>query len=129
MNGSTQIFPYLQLQMNLQHPCLEDCWLDGYDAARDNQAEESNPYKPNTAEFLQWSEGFWSGFYGEQPLFETHNNMGVMATQYISQVSSQPAANEHFWNNPRVRLWATRTLKVAGAIAASIAMYEFLGHV
>ena len=48
---------------------LEECWMEGFHEANLDLAEENNPYAQGSREAAFWSEGWWAGFYAEEPLF------------------------------------------------------------
>ncbi len=65
-----ELLPYIKLQFNVSNPPLEDCYLEGYEAAHLEQAEGSNPYELTTMESQYWLDGWWAGFYGEEPCLD-----------------------------------------------------------
>lgn len=48
---------------------LESCWMEGYYYASIGHDESKNPFKHNTIEHKYYSDGWWAGFYNEEPLF------------------------------------------------------------
>lgn len=71
MDAEVDILPHLRLQIALKHPNVEDCWSEGYECSQEDGLDESsNPYKDGSIENEQWREGWWAGFYGEEPLYE-----------------------------------------------------------
>lgn len=63
MGNKKEIIPYLRLMLNIQHPPLDDCWMEGYETAGSNIEETANPYPEETKEYQYWLEGWWEGFY------------------------------------------------------------------
>ncbi len=66
-----QIQAHLKLHIEHQFPNLEDCYSEGYENSLNSIGEEQNPYTPGTTEHQQYSDGWWAGFYGEEPLYGT----------------------------------------------------------
>ena len=128
MNTSVDTLGHLRLQFHIQHPALDAVWMEGYTFATAEGAEEENPYPANTKENEYWTQGWWSGFYGEAPLFDLSTVSEITSyTQHeLADVAMQDAANEPEWVNPSVRLWAGRVAKLAGAIAVTVAAIELL---
>jgi ribosome modulation factor len=62
--------PHVKFHFNLQHPTLEECYTYGYECACADVSVEDNPYLETSKEGEQWLEGWWTGFYGESPLFD-----------------------------------------------------------
>jgi len=121
MNTDSQILPQLRLKLNVDNPNLEDVWTEGYEVSMAGGNEETNPYKSNSVEHEHWSQGWWAGFYGEEPLYtlslepqEIHASVAD-----ITQVKVQPAANASVWMHPSVKRWAKHVVRIAGAIAAT----------
>lgn len=59
----------LRLKLNIEHPALDDAWLEGYQNGHRNLTEASNPYRSGSEAYQYWREGWWAGFYGEEPIF------------------------------------------------------------
>ncbi len=49
-----------KLLLEIQLPSLEDCWNEGNILSSTNSLED-NPYKPGTANFHHWQDGWWFG--------------------------------------------------------------------
>lgn len=69
MNDINDVLPDIKLRFNINHPNLEDCYAFGYEAAKADLSEEENPFELYTEEYEQWSEGWWAGFYEEEPIY------------------------------------------------------------
>lgn len=109
MNDINALLPHLKLRFNIDHPELEDCYAYGYECARHEIAEEENPFTLGTLEYDNWQEGWWAGYYGEEPLYHSHA---------APVVDKKHAANDglfFFMENSFV----SNVLKITGAIAAS----------
>ncbi len=111
MNDLTALLPHLKLHFHVDHPTLEECYAYGYESALANLHEDDNPYQLNSPEREQWLEGWWAGFYNDQPLFsfemEPESNQSVL----------EPANDDtyHTENNH----YFLRALEIAGVIAVS----------
>lgn len=108
MNDINALLPHLRLQLNIKHPELEDCYVDGYECALAEIGEEENPFAENTPEHEHWQEGWWAGFYGEQPLF----------ADAMEPTDEKRAANDRFFSLSDNSL-ISNVLRITGAIAAS----------
>ena len=69
MNELTDVVPHIKFRFHVEHPTLEECYSYGYECARADVAEEESPYGAGSHEHEQWLEGWWAGFYEDQPLF------------------------------------------------------------
>jgi hypothetical protein len=69
MSDTTTLLSLLKLKLNIEHPSVEDSYAYGYEAAKAGISEEDNPFLNNSRENEHWSEGWWAGFYEEEPLF------------------------------------------------------------
>ncbi len=128
MNTQSNVLAHSKLQLNIDVPDLEHCWLEGYEALESGSEEEGNPYGESSSEFLQWQTGWWAAFYGEEPLYDYEGNVKDMAPAMLGVISKSNAvaANEDEWISQSTKHWAARVAKVAGVIAASIAVYELV---
>lgn len=117
MNDMNMILPHVRLKFNVDHPSYEDCYLFGYQCAQSDMGEDENPFAQNTAEAEQWVEGWWAGFYGEEPLF----SLDKMEEEKLTE----NAANEHSFNADMGLV--SKVLRITGAIAASAVVgYQLL---
>ena len=57
-------------------------------------AEDANPFAVNSNESEQWLEGWWAGFYGEEPIYELGEYLDQENPALIAK-----AANDHFYEN------------------------------
>lgn len=115
-NEEHQILSHLRLQLNVNTPDFEECWVEGYLCAQANQSEQANPFDSYTSEAAQWSEGWWAGFYGEEPLYD------IEAIK-MSALPSGEAANEPQWIKRSLQKWVERV----GAVAATVAATALIG--
>ena len=53
-----------KMLLEIQLPNLEDCWDEGRVLSATHKLED-NPYKPGTANFHHWQEGWWYGQLNE----------------------------------------------------------------
>ncbi|KTC73883.1 transmission trait enhancer protein LetE [Legionella birminghamensis] len=112
MKDTTALTPYLRLRLNIDHPSLEECYVFGYECAVAELSEEENPYVEGTEEHNQWMEGWWAGFYGEEPLFS-------LAENTEEEKAPQAAANDQWYHHPFQTAFFTSFLKITGALAAT----------
>ena len=64
------ILSYTKLSLHLQNPDLDDVWKMGYETGQNSELNDTNPYQVGSVEHEYWSEGWCSGYYSEDPLFE-----------------------------------------------------------
>lgn len=79
----------LRLKLHLDNPNYEECYVDGYSFALAQLNENFNPFPMNSIEAQYWSEGWWSAFYEEKPLFNLSGvNIAIAQPKpYESRVS------------------------------------------
>ncbi len=111
MNDYTSILPHLKFKFNLEHPSLEECYVYGYECACAGVLESENPYRENSREAGEWTEGWWAGFYGNEPLFNEN-------TSSLSDDFAHEAENDVAYHDIRDN-YLTRVLEIAGVIAVS----------
>ncbi|WP_131782641.1 transmission trait enhancer LetE [Legionella gresilensis] len=116
MENLNSLLPYIKLRFNIDHPDLEECYAYGYECAKAEIPEEENPYSIDTAEYEQWQEGWWAGFYGEEPLFSFGENEIKEESQEPISVGS--AANDQTYH-PLYTGFITSILRLSGALAAT----------
>ena len=66
---------HLKLHLHAQTgiaPSLEQCWMEGYFMSSHGQEDLSCPYLKGSKEHQFYEEGWFSGYYGEDPLFPEH---------------------------------------------------------
>lgn len=121
-NTDKDILPQLRLMLNIEHPALEECWIEGYLAGEGDKAEEDNPYTDASIESEHWLEGWSAGFYGEEALYHA-----VLARDFqnVAQadggeknkiIQITKVAEQNILEIPR-RI--THFVKIASAIAAT----------
>ncbi|MFA5958887.1 MAG: transmission trait enhancer LetE [Tatlockia sp.] len=114
MSDTTELLGHIKLHFNVEHPSLEECYLHGYESAKEDETEEANPFKAHTAEHAHWQDGWWAGFYEEAPLFSYDEEP--------SQKEPVTAANEdsvHFITSLMSNEFLANVLRITGAIAAT----------
>jgi hypothetical protein len=110
--NTKELLPHLRLRFTIDHPSFEECYSYGYDSALAQVGEEENPYPTGSSEYDYWQEGWWAGFYGEEPLF--------------TSVPSEPAAKLSkeqvypFISNLVNSQVLGNLLKITGALAATV---------
>lgn len=112
MNASVDVLPHVKFRFNLEHPTLEECYVYGYECAKAGVDEIENPFETDSKEGEQWLEGWWAGFYGEQPLFEWKQDV----TSY--EGFDLKADNDIEFSDIR-ESYLTKVLEIAGVIAVS----------
>ena len=119
MNDTTALLPHIKLRFNIEHPNYEECYLFGYECGTSEIAEEENPFRIGSQEAEQWLEGWWAGFYGEEPLFDLN---GLESEQL--DLNKEIAANDKQYQKSS---FLTLVFEISGAIAASaIVGYQLL---
>ncbi|KTC94367.1 hypothetical protein [Legionella erythra] len=120
MNDTSALLPDIKLRFNIEHPNLEECYADGYQCALAELGEQENPFRQGTSEYEQWQEGWWAGFYGEEPLYD------LDATTFAKDEEEKPAAaaaNDGLFSIHN-KSFLVNVLRITGAIAAS----AFVGY-
>ena len=113
MNDITTLLPDIKLRFNIEHPSLEECYVYGYECALGEIGEEANPYRSGSIEHEQWQEGWWSGFYGDKPLFE-------LSDASLSSKGSDclEAANDYFYYDAMNEV-LFKIMEITGILAVS----------
>lgn len=114
MNDTSVLLPHLKLQLDIDHPSYEESYSFGYECAVSEMGEEENPYAIGTQEHKQWLEGWWAGFYGEEPLFKLPAD-SLIDNPSISDVD---AANDHAYHFD-YSSFLTQFFKITSAITAT----------
>lgn len=118
MSDTAELLSVLKLQLNVKHPGVEECYVYGYEAALAGMEEQDNPFRENTCEYGHWSDGWWSGFYGEEPLFSL--NEAVESSQIAA------AANDHVYTDGIGHL-LVKVLEITSVIGvAALVGYQML---
>lgn len=128
MMNTEEILPHVRLKFAVDHPLLEDCWLEGYEFASNNLPENDNPYEKDTSEYEYWCQGWWAGYFGEAPLFteESLEDKKPTLVDKVVDIKTIRAANQPDWNKTGVKEWAGTVAKIAGAIAVTMAAIELI---
>lgn len=114
MNDLNVLLPHIKLRLNIDHPSYEECYVYGYECAVADVSEEENPYTVGSREHEQWAEGWWAGFYGDEPLFR------MAETKEEPELSeSGAAANEQVYHLLPDGFWE-QCLNLTGAFAATM---------
>ncbi len=117
MNDMNAIVSDLKLRLNIEHPGHEESYLFGYECAKKGLDESENPYAEYSIEAEQWSDGWWDGFYGEEPVFQWQDD--------AEAVNAELAANEHHFHLSDGFL--ANFMKITSVLAASaIVGYQVL---
>ncbi len=109
MNELNKILPHVRLKFNIEHPTYEECYAFGYECAKADLDETENPYPATSKEAEEWAEGWWAGFYNEQPLF-------TLESAEEKQLSTE-AANDKIYHSELG--FFSKVLRITGALAAS----------
>ncbi|MBA2650627.1 MAG: transmission trait enhancer LetE [Legionella sp.] len=120
MSDITALLPHVKLRFNIDHPSYEECYTFGYECALSDVNEEDNPFAEGSEESEQWLEGWWSGIYGEKPLFDAS-----LLEEHDYEVNKTKAANDkQYFQKPS---FMSLVFEISGAIAASaIVGYQLL---
>ena len=113
MNDMTALLPHIKLRFNIEHPTFEDCYTYGYECALAEINEEANPFQLNSKESDQWLEGWWAGFYGEKPLYESVDDFASEA-----QTNHYDAANDSIYSTAMIGFFA-KVMELTGMLAVS----------
>ncbi|OGV36624.1 MAG: hypothetical protein A3E88_03235 [Legionellales bacterium RIFCSPHIGHO2_12_FULL_35_11] len=111
MSDTKILLSHLKLKFNIDHPNVEESYSYGYESALASVPEDANPFAAGTLENEQWNDGWWAGFYGEQPLF--------LATDNVEDLS----ANDYVFSDSKENIFI-KFLEISGVIAIS----AFVGY-
>jgi hypothetical protein len=114
MKDISTLLPDIRLDFNINHPNLEECYLDGYVSAQSELSENENPFHRNSVEARHWIEGWWAGFYGEEPLYD----LTKLVAEEPLVITAGAVNDDHFFS-PKVNLFLLRCLELSGALAVS----------
>ena len=106
----------VKLRFTIEHPSFEECYAYGYECAAAELSEADNPFSPESRESEHWLEGWWAGFYGEQPLFE----LGDLDSSQ-DELHQLEAANDGFYQDS-VICFFVKVMEITGIIAVSAAV-------
>lgn len=119
MSDINTVLPDVALRFNIEHPNLEDCYAYGYECAQAEISEDDNPFRAGTQEHYQWTEGWWAGFYEEEPLF-------VLDQEGPAKEAIKDAANDTEYHHEHHSFLST-FWKITGALAATAVVgYQLL---
>ncbi|MFN7097548.1 MAG: hypothetical protein ACK4PR_08320 [Gammaproteobacteria bacterium] len=123
---------YTKLKLNMDIPDLDENWLDGYESAQHEHPEEANPYQLGTAEYQQWNEGWWAGFFNEEKIFDWDDqNSQVEVNDIIARVqqaATAPVAKKKLFSiltSHRAKLILSHCIQAAAAVLALGICYQF----
>lgn len=111
MSDYTSILPHLKFRFNIEHPSLEECYVYGYECACAGVVEAEDPYQAGSRESDEWLEGWWAGFYGNEPVF--NENADVLSDDFAFD-----AVNDDAFHEARDS-YLTKVLEIVGVIAVS----------
>lgn len=111
MNELNTLIPDLRLKFHIENPSLEECYAYGYESALADIEEHDNPYQEGSCEHEHWSEGWWAGFYNEQPLFTVEKS--------ALEPEITDASNDALFQKRTQDNYLLRVLEIAGVIAVS----------
>lgn len=118
MNDNTNLLPHLKLLLTIDHPSYEDSYCFGYECAEAFMNEEENPYVQGTEEHNHWLEGWWAGYYGEEPLFKL---TGVNEPDVALTAANDKAYHFDY------SVFIANVLKITGALTATAVLgYQIL---
>ena len=115
MSDMTTLLPDLRLRFNIEHPTFEECYMFGYECAQIEISEHENPYRLGSKESDQWLEGWWAGFYGEQPMFE-----GSLNNQEDQDKLFEAANDTSYYD--QFGVFFAKVMEITGVIAVSAAV-------
>lgn len=118
MNDMTALLPHIKLRFNIEHPSFEECYTYGYECAMAEVSEEENPFRPGSKESEYWLEGWWAGFYQEEPLFDLATVDGNIN---LATAEQPEAANDHVYYES-LGSFFTKVMEISGLLAVSAAV-------
>ncbi|MDF1757463.1 MAG: transmission trait enhancer LetE [Legionellaceae bacterium] len=107
MSDTKALLPHVKLRFNIEHPTVEESYRFGYECALADVTEEDNPFALGSREGEHWNDGWWAGFYGEEPLFTKEPAVDVNSS-----------ANDHFYNDSKENL-LSKFLEISGVLVVS----------
>lgn len=115
MDGTTNnnVLPDIALRFNINHPTIEESYWYGYECATADMAEESNPFKAGSTASDHWIEGWWAGFYGEEPAF---SHPLIMEADHSEQIDT--SANDHVYQD-HLEQFLVKFLEISGVLMIS----------
>lgn len=130
--NENNILSYVRLKFTIDTPMIEEIWLEGYEFAQKQLDDSANPYQQDDPLHHYWNEGWWAGFYGEEPLFTLD---GPCLATVVSQpsyestsmyVNSSSPLRDFFLMVAENKFLIT-LYKLSTALIASFMVYELIG--
>lgn len=112
MNDTMTVLPDIQLRFNINHPSIEEAYWYGYECAGADLAEDVNPFKEGSIENGYWCDGWWAGFYGEEPVFAYPTEVEPLV------VTEESSANDHEYHEPADNFFV-KFLEISGVLVIS----------
>ena len=123
MVNEKEIVPYIRLMLNIQHPPLDECWLEGYESGGSYVEENDNPYPGPSTEHQYWLEGWWEGFYksDEEPTTTDVKRNAQSANTKSTTAANQKRPSLGKSHQQAIHRWGKlmRYVKLSGVIAAT----------
>src|SRR3990167_7412079 len=89
MKTIEDVLPDIKLRFNVENPSYEECYGYGYACAVSSLELDANPYKKSSKLYEQFEEGWWDGFYGNEPLFALDClNVSMAANDHVYTASA-----------------------------------------
>ena len=136
MNDTQALLSMVKLRFNIEHPSVEECYSFGYECADAGIGEEENPFADGTMGHDQWVDGWWAGFYGEEPIFELVDDfkkelVSDNTLESTQQFTTQAANDQSFQNSTLSKSsWLMKVLEISGVLAVSAVVgYQVLDMV
>lgn len=107
MSDTKVLLPHVKLHFNVEHPTLEESYLYGYECAKYDVTEDENPFVDGSKEHEQWADGWWAGFYGEEPIFALEPFEAELAS-----------ANDHHYHEDK-ESFMLKFFEISGVIVIS----------
>ena len=128
MNINSDVLPHVRLRLHLEHPALEACYNEGFDAAQEGADEDGNPYQTTSREHAFWQQGWWAGFYDEPRQFSPSSDADILndGNAQENRLTGMMAANDDDYRNGQANRWWRRLGQVAGVVAVAVAAMELL---
>ncbi len=120
---------YLRFLKSIQKPDLEGVWLDGRDCAEHQLSLRDNPYSKDSKEHLYWNEGWWAGFYEEEPLSLLSESTSVVTdnNKTLSNIMSKKAINNSISKGIKIiSEWVEDISFIAGTFMTGFIIYELV---
>ncbi len=107
-------------------------WLEGYESANDNIDADANPYLIDSEDYHYWQEGWWAGFYNEEPSFsyakeelEQNEPMSVLLKENLQCLIGQLISTPLSYTIAECRkICAFYVEKIVTAIVVAFINYE-----